>query len=217
MRTLIATALACTAAWLAAGCGEDELRALPPSGTAYRALDGDARLAVAAGCRDRAQAAASGIAADQIAEADPRALRDALDAAFAYFRDQKRSVASMCEEQLPFVTPGLKVRFDRAEPAGDRFTFETDSDIPLTIEGSVAPVPEGATVVVRRAYERARAIRGRVGPDGRFALPAIRLRKIADNTFVVTFRAPPNALRKVHFSAICLDCLAGAPPPGSND
>jgi hypothetical protein len=46
--------------------------------------------------------------------------------------------------------------------------------------------------------------------DGRFEIPRLHLRKIADNTFTLTITAPPNALRKVHFSAICLDCLAGS-------
>jgi hypothetical protein len=43
----------------------------------------------------------------------------------------------------------------------------------------------------------------------------LRLRKIANNTFVVAIHAPPSAVRKVYFTALCLDCLAGGPPPGS--
>ena len=54
--------------------------------------------------------------------------------------------------------------------------------------------------------------RAAIARDGTFALPAVRLRKVADNSFVVTIDAPPNAPRKVDFSAICLDCLAGGPP-----
>jgi hypothetical protein len=48
---------------------------------------------------------------------------------------------------------------------------------------------------------------------GRFAIPRLRPRKIADNTFTVSIEAPPGALRTVHFSAICLDYLAGGPAP----
>ena len=43
------------------------------------------------------------------------------------------------------------------------------------------------------------------------AQPTMRLRKIANNTFIVAIHTPPSALRKVYFSAICLDCLAGGP------
>ena len=217
MRILIATTLACAAGLAAGGCGEQEIEALPASGTAYRAFDGDARLAVAERCRDRAEAAASGLAADQIGDVDPTALREQLDEAFAYVRDQRRPVSALCDEQLPFVTPGLSVHFDQAERIGDRFTFETESDIPLEIRGSVAPAERGGTVVAWRAYEEAKPVRGRIGEDGHFALPAIRLRKIADNTFVVALDAPPNAPRKVYLSAICLDCLAGGTPPIPGD
>jgi hypothetical protein len=52
-----------------------------------------------------------------------------------------------------------------------------------------------------------------IAADGSFVIPRLRLRKIADNSFTVTIHAPPNAPRKVLFSAICLDCLAGGAPP----
>jgi hypothetical protein len=54
-----------------------------------------------------------------------------------------------------------------------------------------------------------------VASDGRFALPTVGLRKVADNTFTVTIQAPPHAPRKVLFSALCLDCLAGRTVPSS--
>jgi hypothetical protein len=200
---------------VSAGCGADEAEtpaALPPSGTAYRALDDQERLAVATSCRDRAATAARGRAASELAKADPRALRDQLDAAFRWTREQRRPVSELCAAQLPFVTPGLRVSFEGAEDGGDTFTFETDSDIPLRIHGAVTPPPREGTVVARRESGGSRAYRGRIGPDGRFALPAIRLRKVADNTFIVAIHAPPSAPHKRYFSAICLDCLAtGAP------
>ena len=117
--------------------------ALPPSGTAYRKLNDGDRLAVAAGCRDRAAAKADGAAASEIARVDPRELRDELDAAFALIRNQPRPVAPMCEKHLPFVTPGLTLRFDGAKDGGVEFTYETDSDKPLTIRGAVSPPAPG--------------------------------------------------------------------------
>jgi hypothetical protein len=36
---------------------------------------------------------------------------------------------------------------------------------------------------------------------------------VAESSFTLTIQAPPNAPRNVHVSAICLDCLAGGPPP----
>ena len=219
MRVSIATALACAAAAVTAGCGEEataERVPLPVSGTAYRALSDSERLAVAASCRDRAADAAGGVAGGEVRKVDPEALRDELDRAFRLIRDQSRSVAALCARRLPFVTPGIELRFDAAEGAGSRFTYETDSDVPLTIRGAVSPVPRGgAEVVARRAFERSRAFRTAISADGRFALPTVRLRKVADNTFVLTIRAPGRAVRKVYFSAICLDCLASGPPPAS--
>jgi hypothetical protein len=46
------------------------------------------------------------------------------------------------------------------------------------------------------------------GADGSFTVPT--------TTFIVSVHAPPGAVRTAYFSAICLDCLAGAspqPPP----
>ena len=112
--------------------------------------------------------------------------------------------------QLPFVTPGLSLRFDGAKDGGVEFTYETDSDKPLTIRGAVSPARAG-TVTMRRAYESSKSYTARIGPDGHFVLPTQRLRKIANNTFLLSFDVPPSAPRKAYFSALCLDCLAGGP------
>jgi hypothetical protein len=220
MRLSIAIALVCAALGVATGCGEQDRDApavLPRSGTAYRALDDDGRLAVAKSCRDQATNAASGVAADELSRVDPGALRAQLDAAFAIIRDQRRPVAELCAEKLPFVTPGLRVRFDGAKDSGDAFTYETNSDEPLAIKGSIAPVQRYGTVVARREFGRSKAHAARIGADGRFALPSVRLRKVADNSFIVVFDVPPHAPRKTYFSAICLDCLAAGPPPIASD
>ena len=217
MRPALAMALLCSAAGaLAGGCGAEQEAAapLPPSGSAYRALGDEGRLAVAEGCRQRGVADAGELAADQLADVDVAALRAELDSAYRIRRVQRRPVAEVCRELLPFVTPGLEVRFEGAEDSGDAYTYETESDIPLRIRGSVSPAPHAGTVVARRELGGSHAVSGTIGPGGAFALPAVRLRKVADNSFVVTIDAPPNALRKIHFSAICLDCLAGGPPPG---
>jgi len=214
VRSFVIMAVVCSALAALPGCGEDEVEpaaSLPSSGTAYRALGEEDRLAAAAACRDRAAAAADGTAAEQLADVEPEAVRAQLDSAFRRSRAQPRPVAELCGEQLPFVTPGLRVGFEDAEDSGDAFTYETDSDIPLEIRGTVAPAPEGGTVVVRRESGGSRAHRARIDADGRFALPAIKLRKVADNSFVVAIDAPPSAARKVYFSAICLDCLAAGP------
>jgi hypothetical protein len=72
---------------------------------------------------------------------------------------------------------------------------------------------------MRRAYESTETKRytARIAEDGHFVLPTQRLRKIANNTFTLSFDVPPSAPRKAHFTAICLDCLAGAPPPSGVD
>src|SRR5215210_1164198 len=217
MRLRPATVLILAAFGAAVGCGDRESEApaaLPPSGTAYRKLNDGERLAVAAGCRDRAAAKADGAAAADLARVDPRELRDELDAAFALIRNQPRPVAAICDKQLPFVTPGLTLRFDGATDGGVEFTYETDSDKPLTIRGAVSPARTGA-VTMRRSYESAKTktYTARIAEDGHFVLPTQRLRKIANNTFTLSFDVPPSAPRKAYFTAICLDCLAGAPPP----
>jgi hypothetical protein len=135
--------------------------------------------------------------------------------AFRLTSEQHRPLAEVCAERLPFVIPGLRLSFEGATRSGDEFTYPTSSEKPLTMRGAVAPTPERGVVVVRRAYERSRTYKARIGADGSFTLPTLRLRKIANNTFVVAIHAPPSAVRKVYFTALCLDCLAGGPPPGS--
>jgi hypothetical protein len=219
MRLRPATVLILAAFGAAVGCGDREPgapAALPPSGTAYRKLNDRDRLAVAAGCRDRAAARADGTAAAELARVDARALRDELDATFSLIGNQPRPVAAICERRLPFVTPGLTLRFDGAKDGGVEFTYETDSDKPLTISGTVSPSRPGA-VTMRRAYESAKAksYTAQIAEDGHFVLPTQRLRKIANNTFTLSFDVPPSAPRKAYFTAICLDCLAGGPPPAN--
>ena len=67
---------------------------------------------------------------------------------------------------------------------------------------------------MQRAYESAKTktYTAQIADDGRFVLPTQRLRKIANNTFTLSFDVPPSAPRKAYFTAICLDCLAGAAP-----
>ena len=218
MRVPIATVLLVGAASVFGACGSEAAEdpvALPSSGTAYRAMDDGERLAVAASCRDRAAARADGVAADELGRVNARALREQLDVAFRLTSGQHRPVVEVCAERLPFVTPGLRLSFEGARRSGDEFTYLTTSDKPLTVRGAVAPTPDRGAVVVRRAYERSRTYRARIGADGSFTLPTLRLRKMANNTFIVAIHAPPSAVRKVYFSAICLDCLAGGPPSGS--
>jgi hypothetical protein len=112
------------------------------------------------------------------------------------------------------VTPGLTLRFDGAKDGGVEFTYETNSDEPLTIKGAVSP-PRPGVVTMRRAYQSAKTktYKTQIADDGQFVLPTQRLRKIANNTFTLSFDVPPSAPRKAYFTAICLDCLAGGPPP----
>jgi hypothetical protein len=216
VRTALVPALACGVVLALAGCGGEAGGppvALPPSGIAYRALDAAHRLRVAEACRDRAAARASGVAARQLRAVDPAALRGELDDAFTIIPEQRHSVAAVCAERLPFVTPGLRVAFAGAKPDGEgRVSYETTSDKPLTIRGRVSPSPRAGHVVARREVGSPRRYTAGIGRDGRFVFAHLHLRKIADNTFTLTIEAPPNAALKVHFSAICLDCLAGAPP-----
>jgi hypothetical protein len=217
MRSPGLTVLACGALAALVGCGaaSDPVR-LPGSGTGYRALTAGDRLAVATSCRDRAAAQADGDAADQLREVDPRTLRDALDVAFSYFAERRRPVTEMCAERLPFVTPGLRVSFAGAKRFGDdEFTYETTSDKRLSIRGTVSPTPRGGHVVLRREGEQPTLADTELGANGRFVIQGLHLRKQANNSFVVTIHAPPSALRKVYFSALCLDCLAGRPAPSA--
>jgi hypothetical protein len=201
-----------------AGCGAgrsiEPAMTLPSSGTAYRALDAGQRAAVAAGCRDRVAARHSGEAARQLRSVDPSSLRSELDDAFAIIAAQRRSVTHVCAEVVPFVTPGLDVSFDGAKDGGDgSFTYETTSDKLLTIRGRVWPAAKGGHIVARRELGSSAPHAAAIQADGRFVIPRLHLRKIADNTFTLTITAPPSAPRKVHFSAICLDCLAGGGSP----
>jgi hypothetical protein len=204
-----------------AGCGADAgVRsapvALPPSGQAYRALDHERRTAVAASCRDRAVAAARGVAARELSAIDAAALREQLDDAYLVIAEQRRAVAEVCREVIPFVTPGLHVSFDGAADRRDgTFTFQTSSSKPLTIRGRVTPPPSRGRVLARRELDRSDVRKAGLGANGSFELPTARLRKVADNTFSVTIHAPPHAVRKVLFTAICLDCLSGGPPPSN--
>jgi hypothetical protein len=203
-----------------ASCGADDSAGmaapLPPSGRAYRALGDAQRVAVATTCRDRAAARTRGAAARQLRAVDPQALRERLDDAYRVIAEQRRSVAQICVEVVPFVTPGLRVSLDGAKDNGDgTFTVETTSDKKLTISGRVTPAPARGLVFARREVGTPMRSSAAVGSHGRFALAGLRLRKIADNTFTLTIQAPPNAPRKVLFSAICLDCLAGGAPPSA--
>jgi hypothetical protein len=212
------TALACGLTVALVGCGDQAGSAvtaarLPASGKAYRALTAGERLAIAATCRDRAAGAARGQAARQLRAIDPKALRAQLDDTFTIIAAQRRSVAAVCNEALAFVTPGLRVSFEGAKDAGDgTFTYETTSDKRLTISGRVAPAPARGRVVIRREVGHPAPHEAAIRADGRFVIAKLHLRKIADNTFTLAIHAPPNAPHKVHFSAICLDCLAGSPP-----
>ncbi len=210
----------CLAAVVFAGCGDDRsseaATTLPPSGRAYRALGNAERVAVAESCRDRAASRARGLAARQLRAVDAAALRDEIDSAYYVVAERGRPVADVCDEVIAFVTPGLRVSFDGAKDQHDgTFTFETSSDKLLTISGRIEPAPSRARVVARRELGSHAPRTVAVGPDGRFVIPRLTLRKIADNSFMLTIDAPPNATRKVVFIAICLDCLAGATPPSA--
>jgi len=208
----------------AASCGGDASEgtgaaaaALPPTGTAYRALGEDARRDVAAACRDRAAARATGdVAASQLADVDPAALRARLDAAYTAIALQRRPVAEVCARELPFVTPGLDVRVHDARSDGDGgWAVDTRSDRPLSIRGRVTGAGQdgdgpAGTVTVRRETGPPLQHTVGVGPDGSFAFTGLPLRKVADNSFTLTFRVGAGAPRKAVFTAICLDCVAGA-------
>ena len=215
MRALRIGCCACLLGLALAGCGRDSGGAtLPSSGLAYRALDDDQRVAVAQRCRDEVAARAHGLAGRELRAVDPVALRDQLDVAYTVIAEQRRPLNAICREMIQFVTPGLRVGFDGAKDRGDgTFTFETSSDKRLTISGRVTPAPSSGRVSARRELDVSSHRSAAIDVDGRFRLPAFRLRKIADNTFTVAIQAPPHAPRQVLFSAICLDCLAGAPPP----
>jgi hypothetical protein len=210
---------ACALAGALAGCGESAERpaALPRSGTAYRALDEAHRTAVAVSCRDGQASRSHGVAAQQLRAVDAARLRGEIDSTYFAVAEQRRPVAEVCAEVIAFVTPGLRVTFDGAKGRRDgTFTVETTSDSRLTIRGRIDPPPKGGRVRARREVGPPATRSAAIAADGRFALRPVALRKVADNTFTVTIEAPPNATRKVLFSAICLDCLAGGAVPSTS-
>jgi hypothetical protein len=206
MRLPIAAVLVCV---VVAGCGGDGAEApLPASGAAYRALTPKDRVAAAKTCRDQAAARAPEVSSVELTKVDPRALRTQLDLALTLKANRRRAFSRLCAESLPFVTPGAPIVFAGATDSGDAYTYQTRSDKPLTIRGRLSKPFAGAQVVARREYGSSSPVRAAVQADGRFTLPTVRLRKQANNSFVVAIRAPPHALRKLRFSAICVDCLA---------
>jgi hypothetical protein len=153
--------------------------ALPRSGHAYRALSADDRLAVAAGCRDRAAGRARGTPERQLHAIDARALRDQLDDAFTFIPDQRRPVAEVCAQRVPFVTRGLRLGLRwRTQRRRRPLHHETNSDTPLTLRGLITrPTrrPRGRDTRAGRPGRDTAAIDG----DGAFLISRIRLRKIA--------------------------------------
>jgi hypothetical protein len=142
-------------------------------------------------------------------------LRQRLDLAVADARERARFDRT-CAATLPLVTPGLRVSFAGVTGNGITFTYPTRSDRPLTIRGTVEPVPEGARVVARRESGFEQRLTSPIDKQGRFVFRDLRLRKVADNSFLLTIEAPPNAPRLVRFTALCLDCIvSGSPPPST--
>jgi hypothetical protein len=209
MRVPIATVVVCAVA--VAGCGGADAP-LPASGVAYRSLTPGERVAAAATCRDRAAAAAPEVASGELAKVDAGALRTQLDLALSLKSNRRQAFSRLCAEYLPYVTPGMGIMFAGATDSGDAYTYQTRSEKPLTIRGRLSGAARGAYVVARREFGSSAPFRGAVEADGRFTLPTVRLRKQANNSFVVAIHAPPHALRKVRFSAICVDCLASGSP-----
>jgi hypothetical protein len=223
VRALRIGGCACLLGLALAGCGADAgvnrpaVAELPPSGRAYLRLADEQRTAVAAGCRDRAAASAQGIAMRELRALDPAALRERLDTAYTVIAERRRPVAAVCRSAIPFITPGVRISFDGATDLRDgTFSVQTTSTKPLTISGRITPAPRRGRVLARRDLSPSDVRDAIVAPDGRFTLPAARLRKVADNTFTITIEAPPHAPRKALFTAICLDCLAGGPPPAGS-
>jgi hypothetical protein len=212
---IVVAALVAAGGTLAA-CGAEPARTPDPNpATAgeYKGLSDAARLAAAAGCRDRAARRAEGVAARQIADVDEGLLRERLDLAVADARKRARFDRT-CAATLPLVTPGLRVSFAGVTGNGITFTYPTRSDRPLTIRGTVEPVPAGARVIARRESGFEQRLTATIDEQGRFVFSDLRLRKVADNTFLLTIQAPPNAPRLVRFTALCLDCIvSGSPPP----
>jgi hypothetical protein len=198
-----------------AGCSDDapDRGVLRQSGAWYRERPDAARTRVAAACRAQASAEArAGRAREQLRAIDLVTLRDALDDAETIIVRQRRPLAEVCRSVVPFHTPGLRVRFGGGARDGGDGTWSVDaiSTRPYAIRGRLSPPSAGARVVARRmdGYTVGAAARD----DGTFALP-VRFRHVADNTFTITVTAPPAAVHKLLFTAICLDCLAGMPSP----
>jgi hypothetical protein len=199
-----------------AACGSEPARTADPrpaTAGAYRGLSDAARLAAAAGCRDRAARRADGVAARQLAAVDATLLRGRLDIV-APVHGKRARFDRACAAALPLVTPGLRVRFAGVTGNGIVFTYETRSDRPLTIRGTVEPAPASGRVIARRESGRQQRLTAPIDRRGRFVFRDLRLRTVADNTFLLTIDAPPNAPRLVRFSALCLDCIiSGSPTP----
>lgn len=198
-----------------AACGSESAQApdpKPATAGEYRGLSEAGRLAAAAGCRDRAARRAEGVAARQIADVDESMLLRRLDLAVADSRKGARFDRA-CAATLPLVTPGLRVSFSGVTGNGITFTYPTQSDRPLTIRGTVEPVPAGGRVVALRESGFKQRLTAPIDERGRFVFSDLRLREVADNTFLLTIEAPPNAPRLVRFSALCLDCIISGSPP----
>jgi hypothetical protein len=204
---------------IAAGCGEAGEPSAPGpqvlrhSGVWYRALPSAQRTRVADACRAAAASGAPGdTAREQLRAIDVGALRVALDNAYTIIARQRLPIASLCRRVVPFHTPGLRVSFaGGARDRGDgAWSVQAISTRPYTIRGRISGAHAGARISARRMDGY--TVRGAVGADGAFRLP-VRFRRVADNTFTLTIEAPPAALRRVLFTAICLDCLAGSPAP----
>jgi hypothetical protein len=203
--TIVASALS--------ACGEDGRipDPGPATGAEYRRLGESDRVAAARSCRDAAAARTSGLAARQIAQVDPALLRTELDLAIA--DDRHVTFRAACAAAVPLVTPGLKFKFAGVTGNGGSFSYPTRSDRPLTIRGEIAPVPEAGRVVARRLVGAPQPVSVPIDSRGGFEFRDLKLRKLADNTFLLEIDAPPNAPRVVRFSALCLDCLAGTASP----
>jgi hypothetical protein len=212
----VAAVLAATAAALGA-CGEET--ASPPdpkpaTAAVYSGLPDAERAAAAAACRDRAAARASGLAARQIADVDEQMLVRRLDVEVVV--DEGAAFERACAETLPLVTPGLRVRFSGVTGNGITFTYPTRSDRPLTIRGTVTPAPGSGRVVARREVAPHGRLTAPIDAQGRFEFRDLHLRTMADNTFLLSIDAPPNAPRLVRFTALCMDCIiSGSPPPAT--
>ena len=209
----VAAVLAATAVALVA-CGEDPARVpdpRPATAAGYRELPDAERAAAAAACRDRAATRAKGLAARQLADVDEQLLVRQLDVEVA--ADDGAAFEHTCAETLPLVTPGMRVRFAGVSGNGITFSYPTRSDRPLAIRGTITPAPADGRVVARREVPPHGRLSAPIDAQGRFTFRDVRLRKMADNTFLLSIEAPPNAPREVRFTALCLDCIVSGSPP----